>query len=179
MKELRALTPEGFARAERRLRNPAPGSKIEAAQRFGIDLGLLLEKLRRPPDERVRRMHDFSNAMEQIRGIARRERAWTTSWPSRRWLMPEWNLWLFWDEATLHNGTIFTLMTDFDLLAEVAGVGSYDEVKRNSAKVQAFERDVCTLDLPALIRSKRAAGRTKDLLQLPELESLLEANKPE
>jgi hypothetical protein len=35
--------------------------------------------------------------------------------------------------------------------------------------------EVWTLDLPSLIRAKRAAGRPKDLLALPELESLLDA----
>jgi hypothetical protein len=43
--------------------------------------------------------------------------------------------------------------------------------------VQAFDREVWTLDLPALIRAKRAAGRTKDLKVLPELEGLLEAGE--
>jgi hypothetical protein len=33
------------------------------------------------------------------------------------------------------------------------------------------------LDLPALIRAKRAAGRLKDKQQLPELEALLELTK--
>ena len=45
--------------------------------------------------------------------------------------------------------------------------------------VQAFDRSVWTLDLPSLIRSKRAAGRDKDLRVLPELESLLDAQEPE
>ena len=42
-------------------------------------------------------------------------------------------------------------------------------------RLRAFDRDVWTLDLPGLIRAKRAAGRPKDLLVLPELESLLGA----
>jgi hypothetical protein len=42
----------------------------------------------------------------------------------------------------------------------------------------AFDREVWTLDLPGLIRAKRAAGRPKDLLVLPELESLLDAVHP-
>lgn len=87
-----------------------------------------------------------------------------------------------WDPATLRNTAILTLSTDLgaiDLLAEVTGLGSFEEVKANSILVQAFERDVWTLDLPALIRAKRAAGRAKDLQVLPELEGLLEANKPE
>jgi hypothetical protein len=87
-----------------------------------------------------------------------------------------------WDHSTLRNGTIFTLSTDLgaiDLLAEVSGLGGFDEVKAGSVLVQAFDRNVWTLDLPSLIRAKRAAGREKDLRILPELESLLEAEEPE
>jgi hypothetical protein len=83
-----------------------------------------------------------------------------------------------WDEATLRSSTVLTLQTDIgniDLLAEVAGLGTYEDVKANSIIVQVFERSISTLDLPGLIRSKRAAGREKDLATLPELESLLEA----
>jgi hypothetical protein len=42
-------------------------------------------------------------------------------------------------------------------------------------RLPAFGREVWTLDLPSLIRAKRAAGRPKDLLVLPELESLVDA----
>jgi hypothetical protein len=62
-----------------------------------------------------------------------------------------------WDELTLRNGTVFTLVTDLG---------------------EAFGRRVRTLDLKSLIKAKRAAGREKDLLVLPELESLFEAQKP-
>ena len=68
------MNPEEFARAANRLRNPAPGSRIEAAQKFGIDLTLLIEKLRLSPEDRVRRMHDAAIAAEQVRGAARRKR---------------------------------------------------------------------------------------------------------
>jgi hypothetical protein len=70
--ELRALTPEEFARAESRLRNPAPGSRIEAAKKFGVDLTLLIEQLRLSPGERVLRLHQAAQAAEKIRGAARR-----------------------------------------------------------------------------------------------------------
>ena len=40
VKQLRALTPEEFARASERLRNPPPGSRIAAAKEYGIDLTL-------------------------------------------------------------------------------------------------------------------------------------------
>jgi hypothetical protein len=86
-----------------------------------------------------------------------------------------------WDEATLRNATVLTLLTDLgeiDLLAEVAGLGGWDEVKSASIEVDAFERTISILDLPSLIKAKRAAGRAKDLAALPELESLLEASEP-
>ena len=62
-----------LARAEDRLRHPRPGSRIEAAQKFGIDLTLLIEKLRLSPEERVRLMHDAANTAAQVRGAARRK----------------------------------------------------------------------------------------------------------
>jgi hypothetical protein len=85
-----------------------------------------------------------------------------------------------WDEGTLRNGTIFTLQTDIgeiDLLAEVAGLGAFEEVMRHSMIVEAFERQIATLDLRGLIQAKRATGRDKDLSALAELESLLEAGE--
>lgn len=87
-----------------------------------------------------------------------------------------------WDAATLHNGTNFKLWTDFggiDLLAEVSGLGGFEEVKESSVLVRVFDRDVWTLDLPSLIKAKRAAGREKDLRALPELEGLLKAQESE
>ena len=71
MKELRALTPAELARAEEKLRHPLPGGRIEAAQRFGVDLTLLIEQLRLSPAERVRRMQAAAEAAEQVRSAAR------------------------------------------------------------------------------------------------------------
>ena len=82
----------------------------------------------------------------------------------------------------LRNSTVLTLQTDLgdiDLLAEVAGLGSFEQVKQHSIVAEAFQRQVATIDLPALIRSKRAAGREKDLSAIPELESLLQAGETE
>jgi hypothetical protein len=72
MKTWSAPTPDRLAEAENRLRHPRPGSRIEAARRFGIDLTLLIETLRLSPEQRVRRMHDAAIAAEQVRGAARR-----------------------------------------------------------------------------------------------------------
>jgi hypothetical protein len=74
MKELLPLTPEQLARAEEKLRHPAPGSRIEAARKYGIDLTLLMERLRLTPAERVLRMHETVNIAQQVRGAARRSR---------------------------------------------------------------------------------------------------------
>ena len=72
MAELRALTQEQLARAEQRLRHPAPGSRIEAAREYGIDMTLLIEQLRLTPAARARKLESASTAMERVRGVARR-----------------------------------------------------------------------------------------------------------
>ena len=77
---------------------------------------------------------------------------------------------------------MFTLTTDLGiigLLAEVAGIGEYGEVHTASGEIDAFDRRLRALDLRALIAAKKAASRKKDLLILPELEGLLEAQQDE
>jgi len=98
--------------------------------------------------------------------------------PRLRDLPPE--LPFVWDEATIRNSTILTLSTSIgpiDLLAEVTGLGDFGAVKDGAVLVDAFERQVWTLDLPSLIRAKKASGRDKDLRALPEVETLLEASQ--
>ena len=65
------LTPEQLERALERLRHPRPGSKIEAAQKFGIDLTLLMEKLQLTPAERAARMGSIIDSARRFRGAAR------------------------------------------------------------------------------------------------------------
>jgi hypothetical protein len=74
MRELLPLSPEQLKIAEERLRNPAPGSRIEAAKKYGIDMGLLIEQLRVTPADRVETLESASEAVEQMLGIARRPR---------------------------------------------------------------------------------------------------------
>lgn len=52
--------------AEEKLRNPRPGSKIEAAQQYGVDLTLLIESLRLTPEERLR---DLQRVMEDFEAL--------------------------------------------------------------------------------------------------------------
>jgi len=71
----------------------------------------------------------------------------------------------------------FTLATDLgavDLLGEVAGVGQFPAVLAGSTEMELFGIKCRVASLNTIITSKRAAGRAKDLLALPELEALLE-----
>jgi hypothetical protein len=61
-------------KAEQRLRNPRPGSAIEAARNFGIDLTLLIERLRLTPEERLGELQQTMTAFARIRGAARKPR---------------------------------------------------------------------------------------------------------
>jgi hypothetical protein len=69
---LRALTSEELARAEERLLHPAPGSRIEAAGKYGVDLTLLVEQLRLTPAERALKLEMASEALGRVRGVARK-----------------------------------------------------------------------------------------------------------
>lgn len=71
MKELRALTPQELVRAEQRLCHPRPGSRVEAAKKYGIDLSLLIEQLRLTPAERARKLESAATELSRIRGMAR------------------------------------------------------------------------------------------------------------
>jgi hypothetical protein len=82
-----------------------------------------------------------------------------------------------WGVETLHAGLNFTLTTTagpIDLLGEITGGGTYDDLLPHSTSVTAFDCEVLLLDLPWLIRVKRAAGRPKDLEVIAELEALQE-----
>ena len=82
-----------------------------------------------------------------------------------------------WSPATIERGLNFTLTTaigDIDLLGEITGGGNYEALLPHSAQVEIFGCRCRCLDLPELIRVKRAAGRPKDMDALAELEALLE-----
>ncbi len=79
------------------------------------------------------------------------------------------------DVDTLKAGLNFTLATGLgwiDLLGEVAGGGSYENLLPRSVAVRAFGIECRVLDLDALIECKRAAGRPRDLEAVAELELL-------
>lgn len=81
------------------------------------------------------------------------------------------------DVPTLRHGLNFTLTTtlgDLDLLGEVVGGGGYRDLLPHTFIVAAFGVKFRCIDLPMLIRLKRASGRPKDLESIAELQALLE-----
>jgi predicted nucleotidyltransferase len=81
------------------------------------------------------------------------------------------------DVATLARGLNFTLTTslgDLDLLAEVAGGGTYDALHGEAEILELEGQPVRCVSLRRLIALKRAAGRSKDRDALAGLEALLE-----
>ena len=81
-----------------------------------------------------------------------------------------------WSAATIAHGLNFTLTTaigDIDLLGEITGGGDFQALLPHTIEVEIFGHRCRCLDLPALIRAKRASGRPKDLEALAELETIL------
>lgn len=64
------MTKEEQTRLYELVQNPPPGSKIEAARKFGIDLTLNLRLLRLTPTERVEELEsalEFVNELQRAR----------------------------------------------------------------------------------------------------------------
>ena len=57
---------------EEKLKHPLAGTAIARARDFGVDLSLLIERLRLTLDERVRQLQKAMTELEQIRGAAQR-----------------------------------------------------------------------------------------------------------
>jgi predicted nucleotidyltransferase len=72
------------------------------------------------------------------------------------------------------NVTLETSVGSLDLLGEVTGGGSYEDLLDHTIEVEVFGIRCRCLDLPALIQTKRAAGRPKDLEAIAELEIIWE-----
>lgn len=84
------------------------------------------------------------------------------------------------DLPTLRSGLNFTLVTAkgaIDLLGEITGGGRYENLLPRSRVVELFGFDCRLLDVDALIATKRAAGRPKDLEAIAELEALREESE--
>lgn len=79
------------------------------------------------------------------------------------------------DARSLGSGLNFTLTSDvgdIDLLGEVPGVGTYEQISQDAVPMRIFGRDVLVMSLAKLAQAKRTAGRLKDLSDLEEIRSL-------
>ena len=81
------------------------------------------------------------------------------------------------DAATIRRGLNFTLITslgDIDVLGEIVGGGTYEELLPSTSEVDLFGFRCRCVTLQKLIQLKRAAGRPKDLEAIAELEAIVE-----
>ena len=60
-----------MTQAEHKLLHPIPGSRIEAAQRFGVDLTMLVERLRLTPEKRLEDLERVMTDLEEMRALVR------------------------------------------------------------------------------------------------------------
>ncbi|MDI6736320.1 MAG: nucleotidyltransferase [bacterium] len=81
------------------------------------------------------------------------------------------------DTKTLEMGLNFTFTTDIgdiDILGEIKGIGTYDEVIKHSEVIQIYDMPCNVLTIEGLIKSKKTVGRPKDEAVIKEMEAILE-----
>jgi len=74
--------------------------------------------------------------------------------------------------AGFNNLYLKTDLGQIDILSEISGLGGYDQALRCSLEINLDGVRGRVLDLDALIKSKRALGRPKDLQAVAELEAI-------
>ncbi|MCG3180413.1 MAG: hypothetical protein BIFFINMI_02773 [Phycisphaerae bacterium] len=72
-----------------------------------------------------------------------------------------------------------TDLGELDVLGDIAGLGSFEEVRRNSVAMELDGRAFRVISLEALIKSKSALGRPKDRQAVIQLEAILAERKRE
>lgn len=85
-----------------------------------------------------------------------------------------------WSPATIQAGLNFTLTTRLgalDLLGEIAGGGTFENLLPHTVEVSVFGQSVRCLSLARLIEVKRAAGRPRDLQAIADYEALSEERR--
>jgi hypothetical protein len=82
------------------------------------------------------------------------------------------------DSETLSKGLNFTFASaigPIDFLGEIAGVGTYRDAVQEADRFELFGYTFSVLSLDQLIAAKRATGRVRDKMVLPELEAIRDA----
>lgn len=83
------------------------------------------------------------------------------------------------DGESLARAAIWNLTTrhgDLDLVLRPAGTEGYDDLTRDADDLEILGVEVRVASLADVVRSKAAAGREKDRVQLPLLRRLLEGD---
>lgn len=81
------------------------------------------------------------------------------------------------DARAIENGANFTFVTphgDLDVLGDVAGIGSYAQLRESSVETEISGITVRVASISDLIAMKRAANRTKDKLMVAEYLAIAE-----
>jgi hypothetical protein len=84
------------------------------------------------------------------------------------------------DPQTLANGANFTFETEFgsfDILSDIAGIKSYEELRKDSRIEEIDEVTLRVASIDHLIAMKRAANRVKDQLMVLEYVELAALQK--
>lgn len=76
--------------------------------------------------------------------------------------------------ASLKNLCLQTDLGKLDCLGEVAGIGAYEEVLKQSVTARFSYGEFRFLNLDALIASKEATGREKDMIAVRQLRAVKE-----
>ena len=85
-----------------------------------------------------------------------------------------------WSVETIEKGLNFTLTTSLgalDLLGEIVGGGTYEQLVETTIPIEIGVVECLCLDLERLIQVKRAAGRPKDLEVVAELQQILDETR--
>jgi hypothetical protein len=79
--------------------------------------------------------------------------------------------------GSVGSWTLKTPSGDLDLLFVPSGTAGYEDLKRSAVSVELWGQEVLVASLADIIRMKEAAGRPKDLGQLPALRQTLELRR--
>jgi hypothetical protein len=79
--------------------------------------------------------------------------------------------------GTVDSWTLRTDAGDVDLLFAPSGTRGYEDLRSSALTVELWGHDVLVASLLDIIRMKEAAGRPKDLAQLPALRQALEVRR--
>jgi transcriptional regulator with XRE-family HTH domain len=86
------------------------------------------------------------------------------------------------DARSLANGANFTFVTEFgmfDILGDLEGIRSYEDLRRNAKVLEVEGFPIRVASIGHLIAMKRAANRTKDKLMLEEYIVIADEEKRE